>query len=350
MNASPAVWASDPFGRHEHRYFDGKKWTNHVADAGVGGRDAAEHHPPQGASAQGRWSPDPFGRRPFRYHDGRRWTNHVADEAGMSIDEPIYPGPAAEAHPNESKSRDDFQTPETAAESVALNETPISWAPPAAPSPPAEAMRVPDVDEALPSPTCLGQSPTGEPAETITVLRTALFARTGGFVTPSDFDTDIRFATGRSTEGCIQTEEPPLIRLIGVLHFVCEVPAHCFKGVGEMLVTPTRVLLFVENLTVGGKRTGKGTCAAAASSVAGLREVQTRLDRKGSETIIGLNLADGAAGFILAPPIRRFDSGRLSEIKDVGALALEIVTLATATEGRASWSNTGTMRIATITR
>jgi len=28
-------WWPDPLGRHEHRYHDGSKWTDHVADNGV---------------------------------------------------------------------------------------------------------------------------------------------------------------------------------------------------------------------------------------------------------------------------------------------------------------------------
>ena len=34
-------WYDDPFGRHEHRYFDGAAWTHHVADLGVVGSDPA---------------------------------------------------------------------------------------------------------------------------------------------------------------------------------------------------------------------------------------------------------------------------------------------------------------------
>lgn len=34
-----AGWYPDPRGRHEHRYFDGTTWTDHVADAGRGGMD-----------------------------------------------------------------------------------------------------------------------------------------------------------------------------------------------------------------------------------------------------------------------------------------------------------------------
>src|SRR4051794_13133389 len=34
-DAAPAGWHPDPRGRHEHRYWDGTQWTDHVADAGV---------------------------------------------------------------------------------------------------------------------------------------------------------------------------------------------------------------------------------------------------------------------------------------------------------------------------
>jgi hypothetical protein len=36
---APAAWHADPSGRHEHRYWDGLRWTEHVADNGVGGID-----------------------------------------------------------------------------------------------------------------------------------------------------------------------------------------------------------------------------------------------------------------------------------------------------------------------
>jgi hypothetical protein len=37
--SSPAAWHPDPTGRHEHRYWDGERWTEHVADAGVAAED-----------------------------------------------------------------------------------------------------------------------------------------------------------------------------------------------------------------------------------------------------------------------------------------------------------------------
>lgn len=40
MTEHPPGWHPDPRGRHEHRYWDGTKWTDHVADGGVTGTDA----------------------------------------------------------------------------------------------------------------------------------------------------------------------------------------------------------------------------------------------------------------------------------------------------------------------
>ncbi len=37
--APPARWHDDPTGRHQHRYWDGVRWTEHVSDRGVQGVD-----------------------------------------------------------------------------------------------------------------------------------------------------------------------------------------------------------------------------------------------------------------------------------------------------------------------
>ncbi len=34
MAANPADWYPDPYGRHQHRYWDGQQWTEHVSDHG----------------------------------------------------------------------------------------------------------------------------------------------------------------------------------------------------------------------------------------------------------------------------------------------------------------------------
>ena len=36
---APASWLPDPRGRHEFRYWDGTKWTDHVSDNGVPSTD-----------------------------------------------------------------------------------------------------------------------------------------------------------------------------------------------------------------------------------------------------------------------------------------------------------------------
>lgn len=49
----PAAWHPDPTGKHELRYWDGSRWTEHVADAGVQGTDPLEEAGgPQQAQAE----------------------------------------------------------------------------------------------------------------------------------------------------------------------------------------------------------------------------------------------------------------------------------------------------------
>lgn len=49
MTDATASWQPDPTGRHDHRYWDGSRWTEHVADAGVSATDPYEgtHAPPE---------------------------------------------------------------------------------------------------------------------------------------------------------------------------------------------------------------------------------------------------------------------------------------------------------------
>ena len=89
--SSPAGWFSDPFDRHEKRYWDGSLWTEHVASRGRQDTD-----PPvdtSAASATHRaaadWYPDPFGRHERRYWDGSLWTEHVASRGRQGVDPPV---------------------------------------------------------------------------------------------------------------------------------------------------------------------------------------------------------------------------------------------------------------------
>ena len=43
--------------------------------------------------SQGAWGPDPFGRHQLRYWDGSRWTEHVADDGVPDLDDPVVPAP-----------------------------------------------------------------------------------------------------------------------------------------------------------------------------------------------------------------------------------------------------------------
>jgi uncharacterized membrane protein len=42
---NPAAWHPDPAGKHDHRWWDGQRWTEHVADAGVASVDPLPTQP-----------------------------------------------------------------------------------------------------------------------------------------------------------------------------------------------------------------------------------------------------------------------------------------------------------------
>jgi uncharacterized protein YxjI len=42
---TPANWFADPSGRHQHRYWDGSAWTDHVSDDGITGHDPISSAP-----------------------------------------------------------------------------------------------------------------------------------------------------------------------------------------------------------------------------------------------------------------------------------------------------------------
>ena len=46
MNAPPPSWQPDPSGRHEYRWWDGSRWTDDVADAGVASTEVPGGPPP----------------------------------------------------------------------------------------------------------------------------------------------------------------------------------------------------------------------------------------------------------------------------------------------------------------
>jgi hypothetical protein len=64
-------WHTDPTGRHQHRYWDGVQWTDHVADGGTESVDPFAGGMPQGAPTQsydsmgGAPGGDPYGGGPY---------------------------------------------------------------------------------------------------------------------------------------------------------------------------------------------------------------------------------------------------------------------------------------------
>jgi uncharacterized protein YxjI len=90
---SPAGWYPDPLGRHESRYWDGATWTEHVASRGRQTIDPPgnlEPVPTAGAPlTPGGWYPDPLGRHESRYWDGGKWTEHVASRGRQGADPPV---------------------------------------------------------------------------------------------------------------------------------------------------------------------------------------------------------------------------------------------------------------------
>jgi hypothetical protein len=70
-------WYADPAGAHEHRYWDGTDWTEHVSVGGV-----ASTAPVVPAD----WYPDPTGRFHWRYWTGNEWTEHVSRDEQLFVD------------------------------------------------------------------------------------------------------------------------------------------------------------------------------------------------------------------------------------------------------------------------
>lgn len=69
-----ASWFPDPTGRHEHRYWDGERWTVHVADHGVTGVDG----PTQQPTTQQPTTPRPTAQQPTTQQPTTGWSP-VAD-------------------------------------------------------------------------------------------------------------------------------------------------------------------------------------------------------------------------------------------------------------------------------
>ena len=87
-------WASDPFGRFDHRYFDGRTWTDKVATRGETLVDPPSFPLPSARLVDGSgWTADPYGRFELRYVDSNEWTSHVARNGQTSSDPVGFPAP-----------------------------------------------------------------------------------------------------------------------------------------------------------------------------------------------------------------------------------------------------------------
>jgi len=87
---SAPEWAPDPYGRHSHRWFDGRTWTDKVADNGETGIDQPTFPLP---GVEG-WASDPYGRFPHRFADTSGWTSHVARDGQTGVDAVGFPAPS----------------------------------------------------------------------------------------------------------------------------------------------------------------------------------------------------------------------------------------------------------------
>jgi|CXWL01.1.fsa_nt_gi uncharacterized protein YxjI len=52
MSSTPANWYPDPTNRHQHRYWNGASWTDHVSDNGITGNDPVQGGPAQAGAGQ----------------------------------------------------------------------------------------------------------------------------------------------------------------------------------------------------------------------------------------------------------------------------------------------------------
>src|SRR5690349_14657077 len=75
-----AGWYPDPYGHYVHRYWDGSRWTHHVAPQGPAAKQpSVPSHPfmemqgPLQTPTFAGWYPDPS-TRGTAYWDGSRWT------------------------------------------------------------------------------------------------------------------------------------------------------------------------------------------------------------------------------------------------------------------------------------
>lgn len=98
-DANPARWAADPFGRFEHRYWSGQKWTDQVSTNGVAGID-----PPLAVAVRQAPEPPP-----------------IAPPPAPSMFAPLAPAPTVDdLHDGRTITRDDLSTIRGAAKQISV--------------------------------------------------------------------------------------------------------------------------------------------------------------------------------------------------------------------------------------
>lgn len=169
-------WLPDPTGRHDHRYWDGAAWTEHVADAGVAGNDPYDPAPEPTAGAAAPWAtttadpaptaepdrgpepeptPEPQPPEPEPEASGTLTWNPAARPADLPGPRPTQPQPSpaapAGSTPPSSPAASPFATPTSPATPPAAQPagpSPTGWASaPASPYP-----TTPPVASSLPTP------------------------------------------------------------------------------------------------------------------------------------------------------------------------------------------------------
>ena len=88
MTDTPASWQPDPTGRHDHRYWDGTQWTDHVADAGVAATDPYDG---PGDAVDEAGPPEAEGEL------ATTWSGGAADGAPAGTEASLEAAPAADA-------------------------------------------------------------------------------------------------------------------------------------------------------------------------------------------------------------------------------------------------------------
>jgi len=91
--SSPAAWHNDPTGKHDHRWWDGTKWTEHVADPqpsqpswqqpGGAGPDATAQQPSWQQPQQGHGG-DPYAQQPA-WDNSAVYTQNTGGTDGVAV-------------------------------------------------------------------------------------------------------------------------------------------------------------------------------------------------------------------------------------------------------------------------